>query len=113
MIPGVSASLSALSAFGRKLGISARNLANCNTDGYKREDARITGNAAGLPDVTLVRSGSPGALVEEDGVMKETSNVDLACEFPQMMLAQRGYEANLKALKAEGEVMDSILDILV
>ena len=45
--------------------------------------------------------------------MKETSNVDLAREFPQLLLAQRGYEANLKALKAEGEIMDSVLDILI
>jgi flagellar hook protein FlgE len=39
--------------------------------------------------------------------------VDLAEEFPQMMIAQRGYEANIKALKAQSDVLKSILDIVV
>jgi flagellar hook protein FlgE len=30
-----------------------------------------------------------------------------------MMIAQRGYEANIKALKAQSDVLKSILDIVV
>jgi flagellar basal body rod protein FlgG len=113
MISGITASLSALSAFGKKLANNARNVANCNTDGYKKSDSTISEDGNGLPEVILQQSASPGAFVEEAGVMRETSNVDLAEEFPQVMIAQRGYEANIKALKAQDEVIESTLDILV
>jgi flagellar basal body rod protein FlgG len=112
MIPGISASLSGLSAFARKLAANARNIANCNTDGFKKSEATIGEDKNGFPEVTLWQSDSPGAVIEEAGVMRETSNVDLIEEFPQMIIAQRGYEANIKALKAQDEVLESTLDIL-
>ena len=45
--------------------------------------------------------------------MTEQSNVDLGEELTQTMVAQRGYEANLKALKAQDDTLGSALDILV
>jgi flagellar basal-body rod protein FlgC len=112
MISGIAASLSALSAFGKKLCNSARNVANCNTDGFKRLDAGLWEDKAGLPDTTLVQVQSPGSFVQDEGTMRETSNVDLTIEIPQMMISQRGYEANLKALKTQDEVLEAALDIL-
>lgn len=112
MIPGISAPLSALFAFGEKLANNARNVANCNTDGFKKSDAAITEGKNGLPEVTLCRSDSSGTLVEEAGAMRETSNVDLFEEFPQMMITQRGYAANIKVLEAQDGVFESTLDIL-
>lgn len=112
MVSGISASLAALFAFGKKLSNTAHNVANVNTDGYKKWVATITEDGQGLPEVTLLRSDSPGPLiVEEDGV-REGSNVDLTEEMPQMMIAQRGYEANIKALKTQTDVLESIIDIL-
>jgi flagellar basal body rod protein FlgG len=111
MISGVSASLSALFAFGNRLNSAARNVANCNTDGYKRTDTTISQGESGLPEVEAVQSDSPGAFVEEGGLMRETSNVDLAMEMPQMVITRRGYEANLKVLKTQEEILDSVLDI--
>jgi flagellar hook protein FlgE len=112
-ITGISASLSGLSAFGKKLSNTAHNIANSNTDGYKKTVATITEDGQRLPQVNLMQSNSPGAFVQEEGLLKETSNVDLAEEFPQMMIAQRGYEANIKALKAQNDVLKSILDIVI
>jgi flagellar basal body rod protein FlgG len=113
MIPGIGASLMALTAFGRKLVNSAGNIANSNTDGYKKAVVRIREDRNGLPEVLVERSESPGALTEEAGVMRETSNVDLVGEFPQMMIALRGYQANIKALKAQDDVLESTLDMHV
>jgi flagellar basal body rod protein FlgG len=112
MISGIAVSLSALSAFGKKLANNARNVANCNSDGFKKSDSTILENGNGLPEVILRRSTSLGAFVEEAGAMRETSNVDLAQEFTHMMIAQRGYEANIKALKPQDLVIESTLDIL-
>ena len=79
----------------------------------KRRWRRSTEDGQRLPEVNLMQSNSPGAFVQEEGLLKETSNVDLAEEFPQMMIAQRGYEANIKALKAQSDVLKSLLDITV
>jgi len=113
MISEISASISGLLTFGNKLSNTAHNIANSNTDGYKTKVATITEDDKGLPKVNLVKSNTSGALVEEYGVTRETSNVDLAAEFPQMMIAQRGYEANIQALKTQNEVLKSILNIVI
>jgi flagellar basal-body rod protein FlgC len=112
MISGTSASLAALFTFGRKLSSNAGNISNVNTDGYKKKVSTIVENNQGLPDLSVTESDSPGALVEEAGVMRETSNVDLTEEMPQMIVTQRGYEANIKALKTQEELEKAVLDIL-
>ena len=50
----------------------------------------------------------------QDGqpVTKETSNVDLSQEIPNLMLAQRGYEANIKTIQTQEKVLGSLLDII-
>ena len=112
MITGISASISALSAFGKKLSTTAHNVANVNTNGYKKTIATVTEDNKGLPQVSLTQSNSPGAIVQDEGLLKEISNVDLAEEFPQMTVAQRSYEANIKALKAQDDLLKSVMDIL-
>jgi flagellar basal body rod protein FlgG len=112
MVSAISSSLRALSVFGKKLSNTAGNVANCNTDGYKKAVTTITEDGNGLPDATLQQIDSPGALIDVAGVLTQTSNVDLSEELPQMMIAQRGYEANIKALKAQEETFESTLKIL-
>ncbi len=112
MISGTSASLAALFTFGGKLSNIAGNVANVNTNGYKKTVSTITEDNQGLPELDLKKSDSPGALVQENGVMTETSNVDLLEELPQMIVARTGYEANIAALKAQDDLLKSTLDIL-
>jgi flagellar basal body rod protein FlgG len=114
MISGISASLSGLNVFGKKLSNAANNIANSNTSGYKKTESIITEDGVGLPDLSLKRIDTPGPLLQEsDGTMTEQSNVDLGEELTQTMVAQRGYEANLKALKAQDDTLGSALDILI
>lgn len=113
MISGISSSLSGLSAFSRKLSNVAGNVANANTDGYRKTTATIVEDRNGLPEVSSRTIDTPGSLIQEtDGTLRELSNVELAEEFPQMMISRRGYEANIKALKTQNEMIGSILDIL-
>jgi len=113
MISGISSSLSGLFAFGGKLSNAAGNVANVNTEKYKRTAATIVEDKKGLPRVSLEKLYTPGPIIEEtDGTVRELSNVDLAGEFPQMMISQRGYEANIKALKTQSEMIGSLLDMI-
>ncbi len=113
MISGISSSLSGLSAFTRKLSNAAGNVANVNTDEYKKTTATIVEDKNGLPRVNIDKPDTPGTIVQEtDGTVRELSNVELAEEFPRMMISQRGYEANIKALRIQGETIGSLLDII-
>lgn len=113
MISGISSSLSGLSAFTRTLSNAAGNIANVNTDGYKKTRATIVEDANGLPEVSVERRDTPGSLIQEtDGTLRELSNVELAEEIPRMMISQRGYEANINALKVQDEMIGSLLDIV-
>ena len=112
MVSGINSTLAALFTFGKKLSTTAGNVANVNTDGYKKRVASINDNSEGQPQLEVRESNEPGALIQENGVMRETSNVDLAEELPQMIVAQRGYEANIKALETQDQVLKSTIDIL-
>ena len=112
MISGISSSLSSLFAFSRVLANTANNVANVNTDGYKGSTATIVEDRNGLPDVGIEKSDMPGSMIQDgSGSLRELSNVDLAAEFPRMMISQRGYEANIKALRIQNETIGSLLDI--
>ena len=114
MISGLSASVSGLWVFVRKLENAARNIANSNTDGYKSKRASIVEDEAGLPTINTTVEDTPGTLFQEaDGVVHETSNVELSKEMTDLMIAKRGYQANLKSIKTQDEMLDSLLDITV
>jgi flagellar basal-body rod protein FlgC len=114
MINGLSTSVSGLWVFVRKLETAARNIANSNTDGYKSKKATIVEDEAGLPTVNITVDSTPGAPFQgANTVMRETSNVELSSEIPDLLIAKRGYEANLKLIKTQDEILESFLDITV
>ena len=113
MISGIGASLAGLGVFEKKLSATANNIANSNTSGYKKTESEINDDGSGLPELNLKRVDIPPLVQEADGKTSEQSNVDLAEELTQSMVAQRGYEANLKVLQAQNNMLGSALDILV
>lgn len=116
MISALSGTLSALRAFVTKLGATADNIANVNTDGFKRNRAVLHEDVSGGVRVELSKDKSPGLRYDviEDGqkVEKETSNVDLIEEIPDLMLTRRTYQANLKTIEVQDEMLGSLLDTI-
>ena len=113
MISGVSSSLSGLAVFGNRLSVSAHNVANVNTDEYKRTDAAIVEDRQGLPRLYTRKVETPGPIIEEpDGTRRELSNVELEREVPHMAISQRGYEANIKALEVQNEMIGTLLEMI-
>lgn len=113
MISSMYQTISALQAYGKKMTVVSNNVANVNSDGYKKSSAILMEGAAGRSvTVDIRKSDQPGAQVtESSGETRELSNVDLAEEFPQTMITQRGYEANLKMVRTVDEMLGSLLDI--
>jgi flagellar hook protein FlgE len=112
----IQSTLSAIKAFGDKMGVTANNIANVETEGFKKSTATLVEGPKETVEVEITQPDSPGPVIldETDGQLteKEMSNVDLAEEIPQTILAQRGYEANLATLRTQDEMLKSIIDII-
>ena len=64
--------------------------------------------SSGLPSVGEPGTGGRGTLI---GSALEQSNVDIAQEFTQMILAQRGYQANSKTIVVSDEILVDTLQL--
>jgi flagellar hook protein FlgE len=64
--------------------------------------------SAGLPNVGIAGTGGRGTLI---GKSLEQSNVDIATEFTQMILAQRGYQACSKSITVADEILLETLNL--
>jgi len=97
MVQAVSSAISALQALGKKMGVTANNVANATTS--------ASGDAlTGVPG-----SKGRGRIVPR---ALEESNVDLAEEMVNMTIFQRSYQANLKVIQIEDEMKGDVLDII-
>jgi flagellar hook protein FlgE len=64
--------------------------------------------AAGIPNVGTAGTGGRGTII---GSALESSNVDIAQEFTQMILAQRGYQANSRSITTADEILVETLQM--
>jgi flagellar hook protein FlgE len=115
MISAYSSALTALQAFGTKIQSSANNIANANTDGFKK--TRVT-MAELQPqgvraDVDQVTTAGTSVFQETSGGpdLVELSNVELSSEIPEMNLSSQFYKANLKTIETVNDMTGSLLDI--
>ena len=116
MIPSVNSAISALQAYKTKLGVTAENIANVNTDEFKKKSrATLKEGVNGDVQVDIKRVNTPGRPYQKrEGdqlIEKEGSNVNLEEEVPDMMVIQRTYEANLKVLQTQNDMLGTLLDI--
>jgi flagellar hook protein FlgE len=112
----IQSTLSAIKAFGEKMGVTANNIANVETEEFKKSTATLVEDPRHNVEVEITQPDIPGPAVVDtsngQSTQREMSNVDLAEEIPQTMIAQRGYEANLATLRTQDEMLKSIIDII-
>jgi flagellar basal body rod protein FlgG len=116
MIDGVYAALSAVDAFSKTMAVTANNVANINTSGFKKSRAIAEEGQNGAVEVSIQEIDTPGSLIPSEESSTEqtetTSNVNIAEEMVHMTITQLGYEANLKSLEVQEELQGFILNIL-
>ena len=115
MLGPIYPAISALTGFGQKLGVTANNLANVNTDGFKKSRAVFEEASPGGVIVTINKVNSPGSPLPPDrdtGNVAESSNVTLEEEMVSLITTQHGYTANAKMVQAEEDMLGTVLDIL-
>ena len=115
MISAIHTALSGLTSFGKPLDVSAHNVANINTDGFKKSETSFVESPGGDVLPVMQKDNSPGPAVLKDtsqgSIQVELSHVDLGEEAVNQILAQRGFEANLQTLKTADTMLGSLLDM--
>ncbi len=115
MIGAIYSALSGLTAFSTQIDVTAHNVANVNTDGFKKSYTEFVSVETGgvLPVIQKNESAGP-SVPNNTGygpAQLELSNVDLGEETVNQILAQRGFEANVSTLKTADDMLGTILDI--
>lgn len=115
MVSAIYSGLSALRSIQIKTQTTANNVANVNTDQFKRSKANLVeGNPDGV-NVTISKIETPGPQVYEQTPkgkeLVEKSNVELTEELPSMMLSRRAFQANIKTIQAEDDMLGMLMDI--
>ncbi len=115
MISAIHTALSGITAFARQLDVSSHNLANVNTDGFKRSDTIFVeaANGGALPVIQKDNSAGPTVLrnTSHGPTQVERSNVDIATELVDQIIAHRGFEANLRTVKTTDDLLGTLLDL--
>jgi len=96
---------------GQKLTLARIALANFNNPmGLEKIGHTVfqTTPNSGLPQVGTPMSGGRGQLL---GGTLEMSNVDLAQEFTNLIIAQRGFQANSRVITTSDQMLQDLVDI--
>ncbi|SRR5579884_1462350 len=113
MLSPLGASLSGLRASLEKLDASANNIANLSTDGFKKDQVLFSEGAGGGVVAEVTKSAEPGPFYQSPkGELVQASNVDLAEESAQQILARYTFSMNLATIKTTDEMEKSIIDLL-
>lgn len=109
--------ISALMALEKKMGVTANNVANVESEDFKKSRAVLKEGNNGLGvqvEIDKVITQGPVVQISENGRMmeKELSNVDIAEELSLSIPTQRGYEANLKVIQSMDDILGAVIDII-
>lgn len=115
MISGYNSASSALQSFGTALQSNANNIANVNTNEFKRTRvSHATVDPTGVK-AQVEKVDTPGAITFEETSngyeQVELSNVNLSAEIPDMNLNNTMYKANLKTIETVNEMAGELLNL--
>lgn len=104
------ANLSALSSLGTAQEVSANNIANVNTDGFKASSVVLESgpNDQGVYVAAINQSTAGGPMV--DGV--EGSNTDIASEMVDMMTIGHAFSANAATIRVSEQMTGHLLNMV-
>jgi flagellar hook protein FlgE len=112
----IDSNLSALKALDKKMQVTADNVANVNTNRFKKSRADLIEGQNSTVRVDIDKVDTPGFPIQEyeddQWVDSETSNVDLAEELTETIPTSHAYEANLKVVRTSDEILGRLLDII-
>ena len=116
MISPLHSGISAVSAFSVKMNVTANNVANVNSDGFKKSRTTFQEGPFGGVEPVVDQVDTPGYTkqIVENGETREieASNVDLVEAIVDSISSQSGFEANLKTIQTDDEMVGTLLDTI-
>jgi flagellar basal-body rod protein FlgC len=126
LFDAINASGSALSAERLRMDVTASNLANANTAGYRRKEVVLQssfddalGKAQGVKATGIVEDTTPNRQVYDPSHPDANAqgyvsmpNVDSVTEMVDLISASRAYEANATAMQTAKAMFAKTLEIL-
>lgn len=112
MSAGIFTALSGVQAGGNLLHVRAHNIANAQTEGFKRLRAIPMESSAGGVVVHVEKDDSPGPPMYPNGELQQGSHVDLNEEILSHLQAAVLLEANLVSVHTQDQVLGSLLNIM-
>lgn len=116
MISSISNNLSALKAYGTGLAVKSNNIANADSENFKKSRAIYSEGENGDVKTEIRKvdpdNNIPSINTQDNTTEPQPSNVDLTEEIPGTIVDQRGFEANLTVIKTREEMLGTVLDII-
>jgi flagellar hook protein FlgE len=115
MPSAMGTALTALKAFDIKMDVNANNIANVNTNDFKKSRVDMQEATNGGVQVTISQIDSPGMLLDpnpQTGAPQQSSNVTLEEEFVDQIVTQYSYTANTLTVKTADEMQKELMDII-
>lgn len=119
-VNGLNTALSGLAANQFRQNVTANNIANVNTDGFRSSTVQ-TADAAYINDIgqgTQVTGtyapNRPGPVAMNEtgaGGARELSNTDMVREMSNMMSAQNAYGVNIAMARTVDEASKTLIDL--
>ena len=109
MNPTLSIAASGMRYASDLLGVTANNVANTLTDGFKASRLTAEDVRGGGVRGVLSRDNTSGPMVpdldgDHEGLMRELSNVDLETEAVSTIVSLRSFEANAAVFKTAADM---------
>lgn len=109
----IGSNLSALRAYGTKMSVTADNIANVSSEGFKKSRAVLEQGQNEAVKVDIQKIDTPGPVIlDTQGVERELSNVDPGEELVETIPTSRGYEANIKGIQTRDEMLGTVIDLI-
>ena len=120
MSDALNSALSSLGAFFRKMDVTANNIANVNTNNFKKSRAEMEDVYPSGVKVSISRVDTPGDLLPSDDALppdeqsqnQESSNVNLAEELVDLITTEHAVSANITTIRTKDEMEKQLIDII-
>jgi flagellar hook protein FlgE len=109
MFQALSIAAGGMNAASARLSVTAGNIANLSSAGYKARSVGLTSSSNGVSTGAFTSDPTPGP-IDSDGV--ELSNVDPVKESVDLILEKYQYTASAKVFKAADRMLGTLLDVL-
>lgn len=112
----IGTSLSALNAFTVQRDVTANNVANVNTSGFKSSSVTLENGQGQTVKASVIANNSSYSLASNNSSgngAEELSNVDIVNEMTQLIPTLHAYDANLKMIEANIETRGTLINMVV